>query len=262
MKQKALMAEIAVAACILIGAAAPVALAIMDYAQDQASEPFIYPGPSFFSGNRVLVVPEVVAMVSLSYAIAVRIFRPVSRRAVASAAECLDLILKDTPAAKSDGCRKLLDACETILNEARQARSVKAQEEKLDQALGAYQEYLVSVQRKKVERLDEGAKKALTANNSGEGSYPIPALKTMQDLIALVKRELDRTKPDSGAFILSAEEGLKRTEQPLTEAAAIAEAIGLPGLSPLQERSGQLSDGALLSKTAKLLEKARRHVSN
>jgi hypothetical protein len=232
-------------------------------------------GATYGRAGSAAVYVIVVFYVTVGIPVAVWFFRRRAKRAILRAvAEFLKLKLEDArtqsaaekessdqvwlaPARQGERSR-LLDLFEASFEEARRTGNLKAREEKLDRALEAYLVYLVCVQLHKVDDIDQAAQGALVANEEGRGTYPADPLKRMLELTTSVRRELEATKPRPRGFVEPGDKALQRSREPLAEAVAIAERIGLLDGSPALEPTMGKADEELLLSMGKLLQATRR----
>lgn len=132
--------------------------------------------------------------------------------------------------------RQILDVAEKSINEAKQGNNIEARAEALTRASVALMQHTIGVNLDKAEALAKVTQMAVAANDRGDKSYPVAAIQQLQDLTASAKRELASIVPKASSDVKLAGQAIQRAVPSLTEASAIAKALGLLNESPTAEK--------------------------
>jgi hypothetical protein len=162
--------------------------------------------------------------------------------------------LQDT--LSSQGClapaqidqRRLLDAAESYLNQSKQGNNLNLRVAAIGHSQLAYLEYKIFAYSLMVGEFGKSIQAAIEANERADKPYPVAAIQKIQELITSVKRELDVAQVEfdtakrgreavkhelgevfnnTATNVAAGLRAMQRTEQPLTEAKAIAKALGI-----------------------------------
>jgi len=144
--------------------------------------------------------------------------------------------------------RRLLDAAESYFGEAKQGSDLNRRVAALGRSQLAYLEYRIFTHGLMAGEFGKAIRAAVEANEQGNKVYPVAAIDKMRELTASVNRELEVAKHEydtakrgrdavnheigeefnkTGTNIAAGLQAMQRAEQPLTEAKAIAKALGL-----------------------------------